>query len=41
MNGAAKYTEGEAMLYVSLGLGGTMPFRFGAWPEMKRDKAQK
>lgn len=29
-----KYTEGEAMLYVSLGIGGTMPFRFGAWPEI-------
>lgn len=29
-----KYTEGASMLYVSLGLGGTMPFRFGAWPEV-------
>lgn len=29
-----KYTEGNAMLYVSLGLGGTVPFRFGAWPEI-------
>lgn len=29
-----KYTEGGSMLYVSLGLGGTMPFRFGAWPEI-------
>ena len=29
-----KYTEGNAMLYVSIGIGGTMPFRFGAWPEI-------
>lgn len=29
-----KYTEGGSMLYVSLGIGGTMPFRFGAWPEI-------
>ena len=29
-----KYTEGASMLYVSLGLGGTVPFRFGAWPEI-------
>ncbi len=29
-----KYVEGESMLYVSLGLGGTVPFRFGAWPEV-------
>lgn len=29
-----KYVEGDSMLYVSLGLGGTMPFRFGAWPEI-------
>lgn len=29
-----KYTEGNAMLYVSLGIGGTMPFRLGAWPEV-------
>ncbi|GAB6982307.1 metallophosphoesterase [Prevotella dentasini] len=29
-----KYTEGGSMLYVSLGLGGTVPFRFGAWPEV-------
>lgn len=29
-----KYTEGDAMLYVSLGIGGTVPFRFGAWPEI-------
>ena len=29
-----KYTEGSSMLYVSLGIGGTMPFRFGAWPEI-------
>lgn len=28
------YTEGGSMLYVSTGLGGTMPFRFGAWPEI-------
>lgn len=29
-----KYTEGNSMLYVSLGIGGTMPFRLGAWPEV-------
>lgn len=29
-----KYVEGESMLYVSLGVGGTLPFRFGAWPEI-------
>lgn len=29
-----KYTEDGAMLYVSLGIGGTVPFRFGAWPEV-------
>ncbi len=29
-----KYTEDGSMLYVSLGLGGTVPFRFGAWPEV-------
>ena len=29
-----KYTEDGAMLYVSLGIGGTMPFRIGAWPEI-------
>ena len=27
-----KYTEGNSMLYVSTGVGGTVPFRFGAWP---------
>lgn len=36
------YREGERALYVSLGVGGTVPFRFGAWPEitlitLKRD----
>lgn len=29
-----KYTEGDSMLYVSTGIGGTVPFRFGAWPEI-------
>lgn len=29
-----KYIEDGAMLYVSLGLGGTVPFRLGAWPEI-------
>lgn len=29
-----KYTEGSSMLHVSLGLGGTVPFRLGAWPEL-------
>lgn len=29
-----KYTEGNSMLYVSLGIGGTVPFRIGAWPEI-------
>ena len=28
------YREGERMLYVSKGAGGTAPFRFGAWPEI-------
>lgn len=29
-----KYTEGGSMLYVSTGIGGTVPFRIGAWPEI-------
>lgn len=29
-----KYVEDGAMLNVSLGLGGTVPFRLGAWPEI-------
>lgn len=29
-----KYTEEGSMLHVSLGVGGTVPFRFGAWPEV-------
>lgn len=29
-----KYTEGKSMLYVSMGIGGTVPFRIGAWPEI-------
>lgn len=29
-----KYVEGDSMLYVSTGIGGTVPFRFGAWPEI-------
>lgn len=29
-----KYAEDGRILYVSLGLGGTMPFRLGAWPEI-------
>lgn len=29
-----KYTEGNSMLYVSMGIGGTVPFRIGAWPEI-------
>lgn len=29
-----KYKEGKSMLYVSLGVGGTVPFRIGAWPEI-------
>lgn len=28
------YRRGEQMLYVSAGLGGSFPFRLGAWPEM-------
>ena len=28
------YHEGSQMLYVSQGIGGTVPFRFGAWPEI-------
>lgn len=28
------YRHGEKMLYVSAGLGGSFPFRLGAWPEM-------
>lgn len=27
-----KYVEGGSMLHVSLGVGGTVPFRLGAWP---------
>lgn len=38
-----KYTEGGAMLYVSMGIGGTVPFRLGAWPgidviQLKREE---
>lgn len=29
-----KYTENGSMLYVSTGIGGTVPFRLGAWPEI-------
>lgn len=29
-----KYVEDGRMLYVSLGIGGTVPFRLGAWPEI-------
>lgn len=29
-----KYTEQGSMLYVSTGIGGTVPFRLGAWPEI-------
>ncbi len=29
-----KYTEDGSMLYVSTGIGGTVPFRLGAWPEI-------
>lgn len=28
------YREGEQQLFVSLGVGGSVPFRFGAWPEV-------
>lgn len=28
------YREGNQYLYISLGAGGTVPFRFGAWPEI-------
>ena len=28
------YQDDKHMLYVSLGIGGTVPFRFGAWPEI-------
>lgn len=28
------YREGEQQLFVSLGVGGSVPFRFGAWPEI-------
>ena len=28
------YREGERILLVSLGVGGTVPFRLGAWPEI-------
>jgi uncharacterized protein len=38
-----KYTEDGAMLYVSIGIGGTVPFRLGAWPgidviQLKREE---
>lgn len=36
-----KYTEGGSMLYVSLGVGGTVPFRFGAWPEINLIKVKR
>lgn len=29
-----KYVKGEQTLYVSQGIGGTIPFRLGAWPEL-------
>lgn len=29
-----KYVEDGSMLHVSLGIGGTVPFRLGAWPEV-------
>lgn len=29
-----KYVERASMLHVSLGVGGTVPFRLGAWPEV-------
>lgn len=29
-----KYVEDGSMLHVSLGVGGTVPFRLGAWPEV-------
>ena len=29
-----EYWQGRQLLYVSAGLGGTFPFRLGAWPEM-------
>lgn len=29
-----KYVENGSMLYVSTGVGGTVPFRIGAWPEI-------
>lgn len=28
------YTEGKQMLFVSAGIGGSLPFRLGAWPEI-------
>lgn len=28
------YTAGSQMLYVSAGIGGSLPFRLGAWPEL-------
>ena len=33
-----KYVEEGSMLHVSLGVGGTMPFRLGAWPEINEIK---
>lgn len=32
--GGAYYTDDGRVLFVSLGAGGTVPFRFGAWPEI-------
>ena len=29
-----EYWQGRQLLYVSAGLGGSFPFRLGAWPEM-------
>jgi hypothetical protein len=28
------YQSGDQQLYISTGLGGTLPFRFGAWPKL-------
>ena len=29
---AGLYTEGDSRLYVSTGIGGSVPYRLGAWP---------
>ncbi len=36
-----KYTNNRQTLYVSIGIGGTIPFRLGAWPEINKITLRK